>query len=327
MDMPDLLSAWPIESPADVVPLTRGRNNRSYTVTTPTEWYILRIYQNTAEPERVRYEHILLMRLEQVGLPFSVPAPIPARSGSTVATVDGGTRIAALFRLISGRHPDGQNLRERRLCGAALARLDQALQEVTMEAPAPHAPFGDLAEIHPSVPDPTSMIERLPLEGEQRAALLRIVGDLSGGLPALYRALPRQIIHGDFDASNVLVEGERVTGVLDFEFAGPDLRALDLARCLSMFRVSPWESADGWQLQAFYSGYREHVELTPDEREALPDLMNLYRVVSLLHWEGRRREGLASEDDVRARARALLRQDEWLQARRGDLVTLVASKG
>ena len=55
-------------------------------------------------------------------------------------------------------------------------------------------------------------------------------------LPELYRSLLQQIVHRDFDASNVLMEGDRVTGVLDFEFAGSDLRAFDLARSRSLFR-------------------------------------------------------------------------------------------
>jgi homoserine kinase type II len=60
-----------------------GNNNLSYAVSTPGEQYILRIYQNTAQPDRIDYEHTLLMRLDHLGLSFSVPAPISTFSGRT----------------------------------------------------------------------------------------------------------------------------------------------------------------------------------------------------------------------------------------------------
>jgi Ser/Thr protein kinase RdoA (MazF antagonist) len=147
-------------------------------------------------------------------------------------------------------------------------------------------------------------------------------------LPELYRSLLQQIVHRDFDASNVLMEGDRVTGVLDFEFAGSDLRAFDLARSLSLFSITPWSIPDGWErVRAFIEGYRKSVELTTVEVEALPQLMRLYRTWSLVHREGRHRQELASEEDVRARARGLLRQDEWLSAHHQDLARLVALDG
>ncbi len=331
MNLHDLLSAWSLDGPWTVQPMPPGNNNLSYAVTTPRDRYILRIYQNTTEPDRIRYEHTLLIRLAQTGLSFSVPAPIPVRSGATLLPVpDGaGEKLAALFPRIPGKQPDSDDLRQYRSCGAALGELDHALSYVTILAPpTPYPPFGDLSQIDPAVPDPLAMLEHVPLELVQGAQFTHIVRDLLAALPAMYQSLPQQIVHRDFDASNVLMEGERVTGVLDFEFAGPDLRAFDLARSLSLFRVSPWSSPEGWHgVTAFVTGYRERVDLTPGEIDALPDLMRLYRVMSLVHREGRRRQGLASEADVLARAMALLRQDAWLRAQRRNLVRLLAPDG
>jgi Ser/Thr protein kinase RdoA (MazF antagonist) len=44
-------------------------------------------------------------------------------------------------------------------------------------------------------------------------------------------ALPCQLIHRDEDGEhdNVLVDGARLSAVVDFEFAGPDLRVLEVA--------------------------------------------------------------------------------------------------
>lgn len=327
MNVYDILSAWPVESPLSAQAIPGGNNNLSFAVVTADTQYILRVYQNNGEPNRIRYEHALLTRLEQANLPFSVPAPIPALSGSTLLPVqdDPGQTFAALFQFIPGEHPSADNLAHQRLCGAALARLDQALGQVTLDAQAARPSFADIARIHPAVPDPLVMLEHLPLEPPQRAQIVRIVGDLQAALPRRYQSLPRQIVHRDFDAGNVLVEGDRVSGVLDFEFAGPDVRTYDLARSLSLFTVSPWSHADGWpRVATFATGYRSHLELTPAELDALPDMMRLYRTWSLIHREGRRREGRANEEDVVARANGLLRQEEWLQRRQGDFIQLLS---
>ena len=169
------------------------------------------------------------------------------------------------------------------------------------------------------------MLEHVPVMQHQWAQLIHIVDTLEMALPTLYAALPWQIVHRDFCGSNVLIEGERVTGVLDFEVAGPDLRGLDLARSLSQFTGGPpWSSPDGWQrVTAFAEGYCERLTLTPGEIEALPDMMRLYRTVGLIHREGRRRQGLVREADVRARALALLRQDDWLREKCLDLARLL----
>lgn len=326
MAIRDLLSAWSIDDGAAVQELTLGNNNRTYAVTTPTRRYILRIYQRSAALAWVRYEHTLLTRLAQWGLPFAIPVPIVAHTGTTLLPVpDTDVTLAALFHRLPGQPPDGAALAQSRRCGAALAELDRALGQLTIPSPpTPCPPFGALAQVHPSVPNLFEMLEQVPLDPGQRAQLRRAIGDVVAALPALYRSLPQQLVHRDFDASNVLMTGDQVVGVLDFEFAGPDLRAFDLARSLSLFTSSPWSIPDGWRrVVAFSSGYREQLALTSGEIDALPELMQLYRTWSLIHREGRRRQGLASAGDVRARALGLLRQDAWLRTQRRELIGLL----
>ncbi len=318
----DIVAAWPIDGPVAVHPLLNGTNNRSYSVVAPGARYILRLYQNTTAPERVRYEHALLARLARATLPFAVPAPLPTHSGATlVAASPSDDRLAALFHVIPGRRPDGRDLAQYRICGAALADLDHAFAHIALPPlPRPLPPFGDLSHLHRAIPDPIAMVEELPLEPNMRTRIAHVVGDVVAVVPDLYQSLPCQIVHRDYAASNVLIDGERITGVLDFEFAGRDLRAIDLARSLCQFTTAPWSHPEGWRrVIAFISGYHERVTLRADEVDALPDLMRLYRIVSLIHREGRRRQRLASATDVQVRADALLQQHEWLRMRWHDL--------
>lgn len=307
--------------------VTSGNNNYTYNIVTPIQRYVLRIYPQGANLDWICHEHALLIRLGQQGLSFSIPTPIPDHSGATLLAIsDQGVQVlAALFYHISGLPPNGDTLAQSRCCGSALAELDQMLSSLTLSLPlVPRRPCGDLARIHPSVPDPLKALDWVPLDSGRRAHVYRIISDVEATLPMLYRSLPQQLVHRDFDASNVLMSGNTVTGVLDFEFAGPDLRAFDLARSLSLFTISPWSIPDGWErVTAFICGYREHLTLTSGEIEAIPCLMRLYRIWSLIHREGQRQRGLANESDVLARALGLLRQEAWLDARHQELVGLL----
>ena len=49
------------------------------------------------------------------------------------------------------------------------------------------------------------------------------------------QGLPSQLIHGDLHYDNVLVNDGKVSGLLDFEFAMYDWRAMELAICLSKY--------------------------------------------------------------------------------------------
>ncbi len=324
MDISDLVSAWGISGPWAIQPAVTGGNNLSYPVSTLDARYLLRIYHNTADLSRVHYEHEVLAHLQGSGLSFSVPAPIPARTGSTIIQFKDGCdeKLAALFPFIRRQHPDGQDLTQFRTCGAALAELDQALSRINIQAPPGILPpFGYFSQLHPAVTNPLEIVEHLPLEPTQRDRLAHILGSLDARVHDLYSTLPWQVVHRDFDASNVLMQDGRVSGVLDFEFVGPDLRGIDLARSLALFTRSPWSSPDGGQWVAEFSrGYQAHLALTPDEIDAIPDMIRLYRVVSLIHREGRRRQGLASMEDVVARALALLSGDEWLTQHHGRLI-------
>jgi len=102
--MPDLqaiLAAWPVPGPRTLRPTHVGANNLSHVVQTPAASYVLRIYQNTNDLTRIRYEHNLLLRLQRTGLSFAVPQPILTTSRLTyVSTADQGRDIvAALFSM------------------------------------------------------------------------------------------------------------------------------------------------------------------------------------------------------------------------------------
>jgi homoserine kinase type II len=100
--------------------------------------------------------------------------------------------------------------------------------------------------------------------------------------------MPRGAIHGDLFCDNVLFQGERVTGIIDFGFAATDFLAYDLA-----ITVNDWcvvsDGADAGALTpplvvALVSAYDAVRPLCEDERLQWPALL---RAAALRFWLSR----------------------------------------
>ena len=331
MDLDALLDAWPVAGPRRLRPASAGLNNLSHFVRTPAGSYFLRVYRNTNDAARIRYEHALLLGLQRAGLSFAVPLPLATRGGDTYAVAAGGGEevVAALFPVIPGEHPERGDAAQAAACGEALGELDAALARTET---APSLPalgmYGDLYHVHPLVPDPLALPGELPLAATGAPRLRAALEELLALVPGLYGRLPRQIIHSDLDRSNVLMQGNSVSGLLDFEFASPDVRAMDFAVGVWGFSRWAWGTGREWPLiEAFAGGYGRRVALEASELESLPTLLRLRDATSLVFWAGRRRQGLATEEDVASRATGLLGLDDWLRAHGDELVRRVESAG
>jgi Ser/Thr protein kinase RdoA (MazF antagonist) len=110
------------------------------------------------------------------------------------------------------------------------------------------------------------------LDQQQRRRLLTLLDRLEQAVPPLYATLPRQVLHRDYFPNNILMQGDTVSAVLDFEFAGEDVRALDFAIGL-IWWVMMQGTLGSWEMfEAFGQGYGAHGLLTEEEARAVPTL-------------------------------------------------------
>lgn len=58
-----------------------GANNTTRFVHVGDEQYVLRVYETHQDVDKVKYEHAILVALEEMPLPFSIPKPIQTRTG------------------------------------------------------------------------------------------------------------------------------------------------------------------------------------------------------------------------------------------------------
>ncbi len=83
--------------------------------------------------------------------------------------------------------------------------------------------------------------------------------------------LPAHVIHADLFPDNVLMLGDRVTGLIDFYFAASDFRAYDLVITHASWAFSAdGRHCDPARAEALMRGYAREVTLTDAEVSALP---------------------------------------------------------
>lgn len=304
-----------------------GTNNLTWRVECSGGRYVLRVYRNVGNRDHILYEHDVLQRLQGEGLSFAVPNLLPDRTSETLVSVEGADgieHVVSLFHHIPGQHPRAGDRAEAGLAGAALGELDAALAGIHPHASLPaHAMYGELDRIHGLAPNLLGVLDELQPLPDLHATLRHFAVFTEAAIPGIYDRLPRQIIHGDLGRDNVLVHGGHITGILDFEFVALDVRAMDLAIGMYFFGINREGGAlDVWwrALESFCRGYAGHVQVTLDEILALPNLMRLRNLVSLLHRAGCWRQGAATREDVLWRLQDTSRLHLWLEQHEGELV-------
>ncbi|WP_120717477.1 homoserine kinase [Tsuneonella amylolytica] len=222
--------------------------------------FILTLYERRIDLADLPFFLALLDHLSARGCP--VPRTIHDRSGALSREVAG--KAAALIEFLPGVSVDRPTASQARAVGAALAGMhiasadfgqsranaldiDASLRVLDTCGPAA------LSTIDPDLPDAVDVA---------RSLAARWPGDL-----------PRAICHTDLFPDNVLMRGDRVTGMIDFYFACEEAMAYDLAVTHAAWSFDRsgkrFDAAVG---RALVEGYEAVRPLSDAERAALPVL-------------------------------------------------------
>ena len=221
--------------------------------------FILTLYERRIDYADLPYFLDLLDHLASKGCP--VPRTMHDRSGASFRMVEG--KAAALIEFLPGVSPTRPTPAQARAVGEVLARLHLAAEDFPRTRAnamdfAGSAAILDacgaeaLATIHPALP--------AMLDHARTAAAL----DLA--------ALPQSQTHTDLFPDNVLMLGDRVTGLIDFYFACTGPMVLDLA-----VTHAAWcfDSENAYRPDcgaALAEGYQSVRRLSPQERALFPEV-------------------------------------------------------
>ena len=240
--------------------IAEGVQNSNYLVETTADRFILTLYEEWTSTDDLPFFLAMLDHLAAAGNP--VPRALPDRDGLAIQQLAG--RSACLIEFLTGVSVSHPTPAQARAAGVAMGQLHAGLADF---APTRANPLG--ADTW------RPLLERCGAGIDTIAPGLfaRIEAALARVLAQWPRDLPVAAIHTDLFPDNVLMLGDRVTGVIDFYFACTDIRAYDLAVMHSAWAFdATGERYDPAIGAALIAGYESRFALSEAERAALPIL-------------------------------------------------------
>jgi len=245
--------------------IAEGVENSNYLLETTgiageSQRFILTLYEKRVDEADLPFFVDLLDHLGARGL--LVPRFIADRGGARLKTLAG--RPAALIEFLTGISLTEPTVGQAEAVGVALGQLHRAVADFAGERPNALDPAGwhvlaDKCGDH--------------LDDIAPGLAARVAAELAHVDAHWPSGLARSVIHADLFPDNVLMLGDRVTGLIDFYFSCTDIRAYDLA----VTHGSWCFSADGAtfhpdRARALAKGYEAGHGLEPAERTAFATL-------------------------------------------------------
>lgn len=241
-----------------------SERDQNFLISTPQGRFVLKIGNREDGVLLLDFQHRAMRRVAAVLTDCRVPEVVPSVSGAEVVTLeepDGARHCVRVMRFIEGellgacRRPASMGLLQS--IGAVMARVDRALADFTH--PAMHRTLQwDLKQA-------ALAREHLPLlPPTRRARVARLFAEWSA---IDWDRLPHGVIHGDANDNNLLVERDRMVGLLDFGDMLYSATVCDLAIAIAysvLHQPDPLVA-----MGQVIRGYHRHRPLVPAEQRAL----------------------------------------------------------
>lgn len=211
-DLQDLLAGYEVGGLVDFVGIKAGVENSNWFVTTTTGEFVLTVFEKHPFDE-VPYFLNLTAHMAEHGVPCA--HPIADATGGYLQSLHG--KPAALIERVPGKTLEQPGVDHCRQVGDALGQMHVAgfsFAETHANERGPRWWFRTSRQLEPVVDEHNRRIL-----AEERA-FIRQYRDL---------ALPRGTIHADLFRDNILFEGDRLAGMIDFYYACDDCLLYDVA--------------------------------------------------------------------------------------------------
>ena len=289
-----------------LAPIGSGIENTNYFVDTPGDAWVLTLFERLT-PTELPFYLTLMRHLARQGLP--VPEPRGDANGQLLHTVAG--KPAALVQRLSGADVSAPDLAHCAAVGTMLAQLHRAGADAPIRLDNPRGAAWRAA---------TAQTVRPWLDAGQAALLTQEV-DHQRRLydSAEWQHLPAGAVHADLFRDNVLFDGPpdapRLSGVIDFYFAGWDTWLFDLAVTVNDWCVNLGDGRlDEARAEALVQAYAQGRQaagqpMTGAECRLLPSARRLaalrFWLSRLADWHQPREAALLTPKDPKGQQRVL----------------------
>jgi len=247
--------------------IASGIENTNYFVTTGNGRFVLTLFEKLTADELPFYLN-LMAHLARHGIPC--PNPMANRHNQFLGTLNG--KPACIVSRLSGKSITVPNLAQCAAIGAMLGQMHIAGQSFSQIMPNPRGATWRAA---------TTPQVRPFLKAAQAALLDREV-ELHSRQSGI--SLPQGVIHADLFRDNVLLEKDRIGGLIDFYFACTDALLYDVAITVNDWCMDTGGRLEMQRTQALLRAYHAVRPLLDAERDAWPLML---RLAALRFWLSR----------------------------------------
>jgi homoserine kinase type II len=251
-------------------PIKAGIENTNYFVDTTQGRYVLTLFERLPAEELPFYVN-LMAHLARHGIPC--PAPIADLSDQYLRRLNG--KPAALVTRLPGRSLERPGLAECAELGGLLGRMHLAARSYSAYLENPRGPRWWRFAVREVAPF---------LSAEQKSLL---EAELEFQARHRFADLPRGPVHADLFRDNALFENGRISGVVDFYFAGVDCLLYDLAVCANdwcLVDAAADRRLDAARTRALLDACHAVRPFSEAERAAWPAML---RAAALRFWLSR----------------------------------------
>lgn len=266
-DITQWLSHYSLGSLQELQGIPAGIENTNYFVTTGNGRFVLTLFEKLT-PDELPFYLNLMSHLARHGIPC--PAPVADRDNRFLGQLNG--KPACIVSRLSGKSVTQPTAVQCAAVGAMLGQMHIAGQS-----------FGETME------NPRGASWRASASQQVASFLPQDAAQLLANEVALHAArdssdLPRGVIHADLFRDNVLMEGDRVGGLIDFYFACTDVLLYDVAITLNDWCMQADGKLDAARAGEFLRAYHAVRPFTAAEAAAWPMML---RLAALRFWISR----------------------------------------
>jgi homoserine kinase type II len=247
--------------------IAAGIENTNYFVTTSQGRFVLTLFEKLTARELPFYLN-LMDHLARHGVPSA--QPVRDRAGAFLGELNG--KPAALVGFLPGRDVAAPTPDHCARAGEALAGIHLAGHSYPARMDNPRGPSW-WRKVVPEI---------RPFLGADDARLLE--DEVKFHTDDRFHGLPAGAIHADLFRDNLLFEGGRVSGVIDFYFACTGAWLYDVAITVNDWCVAAGGALDEARVAALLGAYGKVRPFTPAEQAAWPGML---RAGALRFWVSR----------------------------------------
>lgn len=238
--------------------------------------YIIKVYKDRKQLER----NIIILTI-LAGCNVPVAEIVPTKAGEKYAEYENFFYL--MSKKLEGNHiSDIKHIKMAREMGRAIAQLHGAFRKCEKEVE-----FWDnslLEEMKGWIYEKLNDNQWYPVSQKEYAKSVE-------QLEKVYDSLPKQLIHRDVHYGNFLFSKGRLSGYLDFDLSQRNIRIFDICYFLTGLLAEETEAPftkEEWveSVRAVVDGYESVSKLLPEEKSAIPCVMECIEILFAAYYAG-----------------------------------------